>query len=686
MFTYKTIMIMTMAALLSISSAAWAADGTVDSHQKISTTAGGFDGTLSHNDQFGYCVAEIGDLDGDGVTELVVGEPRDGDNGTDSGAVWILFMNSDGTVASEQKITEGSGGFTGNLSSEDYFGWSVAAIGDLNDDGVEDIVVGALFDDDGSSWSNRGAVWILFMNTDGTVKTHQKISDTAGDFTATMPNGSNFGSSITSLGDVNGDGTTALAVGAYMDDDGGDNKGAVWILFLGTDGKVDSYQKISELDGNFTGSLDTQDLFGCSVAGIGDLDDDGVPDLAVGAYGDDDDNASSGAVWILFMDPNGSVDSHQKISNFDGNFTESLDTQDHFGWSVAGIGDLDDDGIPDLAVGAESDGDGNESAGAVWILFMDPNGSVKSHQKISATEGGFTGTLATGDAFGSSVTSIGDLDGDNITDLAVGARLDHDGGDYLGAVWILFLDRGVNDDINTVTFDDWNDVTNTASFYLYDSDNGGRWVFKKYIRAENFLIDTHCKTNAGSLIPHVHIETDLTGDDLTDADYYWDWYFDVAGGISTRDSNATTSRDGLAYAADGQKGANYDYWIAQGETSDKIFTDDWTDRGSTYAAPEVNDRLVYEDSSAGRYEHATIVNSIERDYLGCGQYTSYRPKEIQWKNSYSGVYKHTHSSESSAQHDFSTHGYDSVSRNIGSAPTGTWDYYLWSGLDADVYY
>ena len=74
------------------------------------------------------------------------------------------------------------------------------------------------------------------------------------------------------------------------------------------------------------------------------------------------------------------------------------------------------------------------------MLFLNTDGTVKSHQKISDTEGGFTGILDNGDVFGVSVASLGDLDGDGVGDLAVGAPQDNDGGRDHGAVWILFLD------------------------------------------------------------------------------------------------------------------------------------------------------------------------------------------------------------------------------------------------------
>ena len=96
-----------------------------------------------------------------------------------------------------------------------------------------------------------------------------------------------------------------LAVGAPKDDDrtgsAGQNRGSVWILFLEETGVVKSSQKISSINGNFTGELSGADHFGCSVTAISDLDGDNVNELAVGAYGDDDGSSNSGAVWVLFM-------------------------------------------------------------------------------------------------------------------------------------------------------------------------------------------------------------------------------------------------------------------------------------------------------------------------------------------------------------------------------------------------
>ena len=435
--------------LPATTSAGPSAPGAVLSHQKISETEGGFTGILENTDVFGYALAALGDLDGDGVGDLAVGAPGEDGEGTppdaDRGAVWVLFLNPDGTVKAHQKISSTEGGFTGTLDDGDRFGISVCSLGDLDLDGVGDLAVGTDFDDDGTRAS--GAVWVLFLNSDGTVKRHQKISNTEGGFTGTLAVADRFGTSVAFLGDHDGDGVGDLAVGAVGDNDG--NGGAVWVLFLNSDGTVKSHQKISVTQGGFTGTLDEFDLFGHSVAFLGDLDGDGVGDLAVGANWDDDGctnpaNCSRGAVWVLFLNSDGTVKAHQKISDTQGGFSGTLDNGDQFSRSLTSLGDLDGDGVGDLAVGAHRDDDGGTDRGAVWVLFLNPDGTVKSHQKISGAEGGFTGTLDDYDYFGTAVASLGDPGRDGVGDLAVGAPLDDDGGTPLaadrGGVWVLSLD------------------------------------------------------------------------------------------------------------------------------------------------------------------------------------------------------------------------------------------------------
>ncbi|RMD81168.1 MAG: hypothetical protein D6815_12450, partial [Candidatus Dadabacteria bacterium] len=342
-----------------------------------------------------------------------------------------------GNVVAEQKISDTAGGFAGPLSDNDAFGSGVAAIGDIDGNGVVDLAVGAPADDDGGS--DRGAVWVLRMTSAGTVLATQKISDTTGGFGGGLSNGDRFGAAVAGVGDLDGDGIGDLAVGAPGDDDGGTDRGGLWILWLNADGTVKAQQKISDTAGGFAGALSNGDAFGSAVTPLGDLDGDGVVDVAVGAPGDDDGGTDEGAVWILFLDTAGTVKSATKLSELTPGFGGQLSAFDAFGYSVTAVRDLDGDGLAELVAGAPGDGDGGFARGAAWVLFLDAAGGLKAFQKISDTAGGFAGILDDADQFGSSVAVVRDLNGDGRDDLAVGAPGDDDGAINAGAVWILFL-------------------------------------------------------------------------------------------------------------------------------------------------------------------------------------------------------------------------------------------------------
>ncbi|MHC5210810.1 MAG: hypothetical protein ACYTG2_08845 [Planctomycetota bacterium] len=427
-----------LAALPLLSADAGAQAGTLLSQQKISPLEGGFVGPLSGPDRFGSSVASLGDLDGDGVVDLAVGAPFDNDGGQGHGAVWILFLNTDGTVKAEQKISDTEGGFLGALGFDDRFGFSVAGLGDLDGDTVEDLAVGAIQGDDGGN--DTGTVWILFLNTDGTVKAYQRISNSNGGFGGGLADFAWFGSSIAPLDDFDNDGVEDIAVGSHGDSDNGIFRGAVWLLLLNSDGTVKAKTKINDASGELPGTLEDGDEFGWALACLGDVDGDGAADLAVSSVLDDEGGPDFGAVWILLLDINGPVKAAHKITTVSGDFTGTLDQADHFGRSLAGAGDVDGNGVPDLAVGAYNDDDGAENAGAVWVLFLQDDGTVKAHEKISSSAGGFTGSLDEHDGLGASVASLGDLDGAGGADLVFGASKDDDGGADTGALWVAFME------------------------------------------------------------------------------------------------------------------------------------------------------------------------------------------------------------------------------------------------------
>jgi len=399
----------------------------VTSYSKISeATMNGFY-NLDNEDWFGHSVEGIGDLNGDGVEDFAIGANQDDDGGENKGAIYIMFLNEDKSIQSVQKISEEEGGFNASMIEWDYFGRSISYLGDLNNDGLIEIAVGAEYDNEAGH--RFGGIYILTLNSDGTVFSYQKINQIHGNFQGELDVWDVFGSDIENIGDLNADGNIDIAVGARRDGDGGDQRGAVWILFLNSDFTVNSHQKISSTSGGLNIELDYQDYFGSSITNIGDLNNDEVIDLAVGAYRDDDGGLNKGAVYILFLNSDGTVLSTQKISELDGNFNEVLTEDLRFGKSSRLAPDINEDGKTELLVGCTDN--------LFYILNLNNDGTVDGFQKYGEGLNGFEGNLNEDDYFGHSVSLNVDLDGE--ISIITGAYGDSEFGFQKGAVWILRL-------------------------------------------------------------------------------------------------------------------------------------------------------------------------------------------------------------------------------------------------------
>lgn len=425
--------------------------GKVLGEQKITEGVGGFAGPLGDDYEFGTAVAYLGDLDNDGVGDVAVGAPRDDDGAMWAGAVWILFLNADGTVKAEQRISNSSGNFGGTLGVRAEFGGSLAGLGDLDGDGVEDLATGADY------YNDIGSVWILFLNTDGTVKSELEITEGTAGFTGDLARSSLFGVTLAHLGDLDSDGTEELAVGAT-----GSDPGEIWILSLNTNGTVAGHSIISDGVGGFGGNTVGAGL-GTALARLDDLDGNGVPELVAGAFGDDEVGSNSGAIWVMFLDSTSTVIDEQKIGQNIGGLAATWNDSGLFGSSVGALGDLDNDALPDLIVGAFGDNEAGTGTGAAWTLLMNADGTVKSHVKINGLHGGLVGPVTAGDFLGRSAAGIGDLNGDGRLDAIVGSHQDDQAGTQHGSVYVTFLDGATATTWDGSESGDWDDPDNWSN-------------------------------------------------------------------------------------------------------------------------------------------------------------------------------------------------------------------------------
>jgi hypothetical protein len=457
--------------------------GTIVNYSKISpSTSTTLSSQLDNTDFFGTSMDTIGDLNNDGIMDLVVGAPGDDDLGFNTGAVYILLMNSNKTIKSLKKISKNTPTFTNNgINNNDNFGRSVAGIGDINKDGIPDIAVGSEFDFDGGS--QTGAIRIIMLDTNGTVKSWQKIGYLSGYGAGglPLPAGQKFGIAISLVGDNDHDGKKEIVVGNYLDDATGTNSGSVWILEIDSTGKVSTYYKIQNGVTNFTSGPIFNDNFGIGVTGIGDIDNDGNNDIAVGAFEDTEFYNKTGAVYIIKLNSNGSVKSSKKISNaVMGAFYFQVPANRQMGVDVAGLPDIDGNGVNDLLVGNYDNA--YSFAGSAYIVFLDSSGNAINYIFINNVS---FSQIQNGDRFAYGVSSYVDVDQDGNFEIIAGAPSKDDGGSDKGALYFLSIKSTIPVIIDKSNPSCWN----SQNGYIKVTPVGGHPPFT-YLWSNNATTDS----------------------------------------------------------------------------------------------------------------------------------------------------------------------------------------------------
>ena len=389
-------------------------------------------------DNAGYSLSSAGDVNNDGYDDLIVGALEGDNGGYNSGEAYVIYG---GTTATRSNIdltnlTVAQGFIIQGDAAGDNAGYSVSSAGDVNNDGFDDLIVGACFGDNGGD--GAGEAYVLYgvgsatrNNIDLTNLTRAQGFMIQGDSEF-----ANAGYSVSSAGDVNNDGYDDLIIGAPSGDGGTGIAYVIYGVGTATRGNID-LTNLTRAQG-FTIQGDVAgDFAGNSVASAGDVNNDGIDDLIVGARFGDNGGNNAGEAYVIYGVATAGRDNIDltNLTRVQGYIIQGDAAGDTTGYSVSFAGDVNNDGYDDLIVGAPYGG-----SGETFVIY---GVAVATRDNIDLTNlTGAQGFIIRGDPAGDyagySVSTAGDVNNDGYDDLIVGAPLGDNGGFGAGEAYVIY--------------------------------------------------------------------------------------------------------------------------------------------------------------------------------------------------------------------------------------------------------
>ncbi len=373
--------------------------------------------------EFGCSVATAGDVNGDGFSDVIVGA-RTYDNGQERGGMAFVYHGSSAGLSSSPDWTA-----QGN-QVDAWFGCSVSTAGDVNGDGFSDIIVGMPLYENGQV--AEGAAFVYHGSPSGLsadpawIAESNKIS-------------AEFGESVATAGDVNGDGFSDVIVGSAL------IKGKAFVYHGSALGLSTNADWIAEGD-------QTSAQFGKHVAAAGDVNGDGYGDVIVGAQVYSNGHDAEGKAFVYHGSASG-------LSAVPAWTAEGDQDHAYFGGSVGSAGDINGDGYCDVIVGAKAYDNGQRSEGAVFVYY----GSVAGLSSVPIWTAEGNHDLAW---FGYSVGTAGDVNGDGLSDVIVGAAFYSNVHIYEGAAFVFYGRCWLKADLTGDCFVDYFDFSRLARNWL----------------------------------------------------------------------------------------------------------------------------------------------------------------------------------------------------------------------------